>query len=938
MKKIIVLWILLTWLACAVGSAEVNDHLYIDGNVQKVFTSEDGLLSTSTQAVAQTSEGFIWIGGYGGLVRYDGKRCVIPTDTYKRITRVSDLQAGKDGELWVATSDKGLFHYRDGAFDPVPTAAGEPVLDIVCLATGPDGTLVLGTGSGLCDVTEEGIRRLDIPGLEHEYIDRLLCPRENLVLCVTRTGCLFAWDGEALRQVDIGDHALRSVCVDPRGGYLAGTSGGEVLALDEDLKLTATTPMAGLSNINDLRLDGDGVLWLCADNGIAMYAEGSLRMQNLLMDNSVDEMLVDMEGNYWFVSSRQGVLKVSRSQFVDVSRCAGLDSLMVNAIQRLGDTLYIGHDSGLTALSASDYKKLETSALTEALRGVRVRALLSGDDGSLWIGTMKKGLLRYTPEGELTRFTAAEYPQLQSDNFRVITQVEGGVLTGTDSGAYFVSNDGTIQNVANRPGELAFRILSAVQFGDTVCLGSDGNGLYLLENGEIVRHITTEDGLSSNVIMKAYWSDAHNGVWLVTGNDIDFMSPEGGITSISGFPSTNNLDLQILDNGDAWVFTGSGIYRTTEESLLKDPEPQYLQFRRMDGLPYEVTPNAYPCLAGDVLYVCGSGGVFSLQTDFADNPAGAYPLVIDSLDADGRTIRPGPEGHCTIDATVKRLDINAYVLTYQTGNPFVFYYLEGFDDDRTVTRLNRLGNISYTNLDGGSYTFHFGIQDYETGEVLQEITLPIFKLHPWYRRPMVQAASVLLLLALLALITLGIIRARGRRLKRALEQEYEQKEKQHLSNLAYRDYLTGLYNRNYLDVWQSRHSSDSTEPVTFVSMDINNLKVINDRFGHKNGDQLLCEMASLLKKHFSSEPYAVFRTGGDEFLILARGIDSPRMVEAMERLADEAATVFVSGLPITFGYGMCTQRGDAFDFEAGLQQSDMQLLEKKNEFHGRDKE
>ena len=71
--------------------------LYIDGEIQRIFTSEDGLLSTSTQAVAQTREGFIWIGGYGGLVRYDGRG--FKTFAYKRITRVSALAEKTEAAL-----------------------------------------------------------------------------------------------------------------------------------------------------------------------------------------------------------------------------------------------------------------------------------------------------------------------------------------------------------------------------------------------------------------------------------------------------------------------------------------------------------------------------------------------------------------------------------------------------------------------------------------------------------------------------------------------------------------------------------------------------------------------------------------------------------------------------------------------------------------------
>lgn len=283
---------------CAVGASADEKDLYIDGNAQKIFTSEDGLLSTSTQAVAQTSEGFIWIGGYGGLVRYDGKH--FKTFAYKRVTRICDLEAGEDGVLWIATSDKGLFRYADNDFQSIPMENGENANGVSCLAFAPDGRLVLGLESGLGVVEEDTIHRLDIPELEAERVNRLLCPDGKSMFCVTKSGRLCAWDGQQVRWASVdGDYALRSVCRDSANGtWLAGTSGNEVLVFDRDLNQVDLLTMDGLSCINDLRCDADGALWLCADNGIAIYVQGRIRRQNLLMDNSVDQMLVDQEGNY----------------------------------------------------------------------------------------------------------------------------------------------------------------------------------------------------------------------------------------------------------------------------------------------------------------------------------------------------------------------------------------------------------------------------------------------------------------------------------------------------------------------------------------------------------------------------------------------------------------------------------------------------------------
>ena len=931
MKKHLAFMILIISVLLTVSASADDKDLYIDQNVQKIFTSEDGLMSTSTQAIAQTSEGFIWIGGYGGLVRYDGKH--FHTFAYKRITRVSGLSAGENGTLWVATSDKGLFKYENHEFSSVSGSDEDAVLDIQCIASAPDGTLYLGTGTGMYTVTDDTISRLDIPLLNGEHIDKLVCPKDGLVLCITRQGTLFSYDGREARQIAPDkDYVFRSICMNAGDGtYMAGTSGNEVLLFDSNLEQIDLLIMHGLSCINDLHYDEHGVLWLCADNGIAIYVNRNIRMQHLLMDNSVDHMMVDQEGNDWFVSSRQGVLEVSRSKFGDISQSAGLDSIVTNAIARIGNTLYIGHDSGMAVISATDFKKNSTTPF-DMLKGVRVRSLLTDSDGTLWIGTMKKGLFHYIPGKDLTGYTSKTHPELCSDNIRSITETDEGILIGTDKGAYLV-NGGEVRNVASDPSQLSFRILSAVKIGDTFCLGSDGNGLYRVKDGEITSHITTDDGLSSNVIMKAYQSDRYGGIWLITGNDIDYIDENGGIKSISNFPSTNNLDLLIMKNGDAWVFTGSGIYQTTEESLLTDEEPVYQHFRRADGLPYEVTPNSYQCRTDDVIYVCGSGGVFSLQTDFTETKPGSYQIEIDSVMADNEPLYVTQDSDCTIEADTKRIDIKAYVLTYQTGNPYVFYYLEGFDDEPVVTRLSNLGDISYTNLNGGDYTFHFGIRDYQTGDVLQEITLPITKKHAWYENPVVKSASILLGLLLFVLITLLIIRVRSRRITRALQKEYEQKEREHLEEIAYNDYLTGLFNRNYLDVWNNSLPLPESYPVTFVSIDMNDLKKINDRFGHKEGDQLLCSMSGLLKKYFADERYTIFRTGGDEFLVLARQVDSEEVRGQLEKMAEEGSGMKINGIPVTFAYGLCTQRDGEFNFDEGLRVSDLEMLENKHQFH-----
>ncbi len=100
--------------------------------------------------------------------------------------------------------------------------------------------------------------------------------------------------------------------------------------------------------------------------------------------------------------------------------------------------------------------------------------------------------------------------------------------------------------------------------------------------------------------------------------------------------------------------------------------------------------------------------------------------------------------------------------------------------------------------------------------------------------------------------------------------------------LNFTDSLTGLPNRRYLE--ENLNTFDNTDylPISVVIGDLNGLKLINDAFGHKTGDQLLKEMAMLLLKSCSPEDL-IIRWGGDEFLLFLPNTNA----KAAERLCEK---------------------------------------------------
>lgn len=112
------------------------------------------------------------------------------------------------------------------------------------------------------------------------------------------------------------------------------------------------------------------------------------------------------------------------------------------------------------------------------------------------------------------------------------------------------------------------------------------------------------------------------------------------------------------------------------------------------------------------------------------------------------------------------------------------------------------------------------------------------------------------------------------------DQKMREDEIEYLSN---RDFMTGLYNRRYFDEEKNRLDNEKYLPLSIIIGDINGVKLINDAFGHKEGDILIIETAKILRSCCREED-VLARTGGDEFGILLPKTNSRTVVEIIKRI------------------------------------------------------
>ena len=152
--------------------------------------------------------------------------------------------------------------------------------------------------------------------------------------------------------------------------------------------------------------------------------------------------------------------------------------------------------------------------------------------------------------------------------------------------------------------------------------------------------------------------------------------------------------------------------------------------------------------------------------------------------------------------------------------------------------------------------------------------------------------------------------------------------KRKLERLSFTDELTGVYNRTFYEDY-IRNLGDDVYPLSIISADCDNLKTVNDRYGHMLGDEYI-RMSVTLMKPIVPENSIICRTGGDEFVIFMPGVDS----EAARRyvnILNEMTDVFtIKEIKLSVSFGTSTLDDNSTSIEEAIALSDAEMYRTKN--------
>lgn len=758
-----------------------------DSYVQIEYANEEGLLSGEANDIEQTKDGKLWIGTYAGLFKYDGGKFTLFNDV-PSVKNVNCLYVDEEGRLWTGTNDDGITIFINehvmNVIDEENGLLSNYVNDIV---SDSNGNYYIGTTEGIALVSLSGGVKIT---KSYEQIKNIICmsaDQNGTVVGVTDRGEIY-WlrDGEIITSpIKFAENkAYRSACFTEDNRLLLGTTDNDVLIYD----MTADTPylirefsVEEIDGINSFYVTDNNELFICSDTGVVVVQK-DLSCKKLNTNNfmsSINNMLIDYQGNLWFSSSRLGLLEMCKSPFVEVLSKIGEESV-VNTTEKWQGLLFCGTDDGLIIVDENRGEKVDNE-ISELLLNTEISCIKADSHDNLWIATTGMGVYKISVKSDggynIKQFTEDDgIPGMRFHN--ICEAKDGTILIAGDYGAAVLSDDFVEQVFSAQNGLVNEKSLCLLEYKNAYYIGSDGGGITKVEDGEIVRNIGKKDGLSSDVILRMIYDPSTAGVFIVTSNGLCYMSSHGQIKSLDQFPYSNNYDMVCDEDGTCWVLGSSGIYVAKVSDLLENTKCDYPLVDAKRGFRSSLTANAWLCRDGDQVYLCCDNGVVKINMSKYDMTAKSYRMILDHVEVDGAKYEINRADTFKLSSQMGKIVFEPEVLNYSMNDPYVSYFLEGYDTGETVCLLSELGKVEYADLKSGTYVFRISILDGIAGNVVESASYTIEKEIEMYQKGWFKLYVLLIAGLVLVWVTWFITRTQTQKtlLKHKYELEYAKKQ------------------------------------------------------------------------------------------------------------------------------------------------------------------
>jgi signal transduction histidine kinase/ligand-binding sensor domain-containing protein len=537
------------------------------------WQTEQGLPHNSIPAIAQTRDGYLWLGTEHGLARFDGVQCrVFGLRDGLDCLDISALLGDSQGGLWIGTASGGVSRYADGAIQTFTAKDGLVGQSIYALLEDANGGVWIGSATGL-SCRRNGRFTQMAKELGPIFVRALGKDREGTVWAATLLNGLLWFRGERFQAVTgpAGMETITaySLLVDKSDRLWASLRDGGVLCCDKG-GWSRYGPAEGLPRtiIRGLAQTSDGTLWAGSmDEGVYYLDNGKfrgLREKDGLSDGTILSLFVDREQNVWAGTRSDGLNRLSPKR---LSVCR----VLAESSERVPLALAETRDGELwVSVLGRGIFHWNGGQFDQPLHGPHVgnhlfvSALLGASDGSLWWAA-GPAFFQWK-DGKLISDYGHE-PWLRGDQILSLCEDRGGgIWIGTHNGQLRLLRQGQSTALGGLSGSPVAALTQAPD--GTLWIGSLGGGLASLRGGTLSA-LTRKDGLQSNLI-RTLLLDSEGTLWIGTvGGGLARWSL-GRLTSFTAQQGLmDDTVLQILedDNGCLWLGGSRGICCVSKQEL-----------------------------------------------------------------------------------------------------------------------------------------------------------------------------------------------------------------------------------------------------------------------------------------------------------------------------------------------------------------------------------
>ena len=683
------------------------------------ISGEDGLPSDIVYAVGQDGSGFIYFGTAYGLCRYDSR-------TVLRLERtgglpfnkaVHDLCLTPGGEFFVATKE-GLFMLNGNSLEKVPFVFNSRSYDDVmirCLEADDVGNLWVGT-------SDYGLFRYNIADKSWRTY-RMQLSQKSTTCLIRNEGVIWAFCGDrnvyrynsatdsfiavpvkdSITGVSISSASFG--CVDSFGDMWICSPDGNLFRLDlAGMHFSSAPGVLPDAEVHSVAEGEKGRLCIGTSEGLYSYDVRS-RSRGKVGDGVFISLFRDRDGALWAGTYFNGVNYYGTGSDVITNVLPPKEcGQVVTVIAEMADgRLAVGSDDGALSVfdpAGGEYRRIVVDPSEHMLS---VHSVLVEGDG-VWIGTFGSGLYHTDPAfGHAVRYGPEVMDDGEFDICSIFRDSDGNLWLGTKSGiCRYLEWSGHFTRSLRIDREC--NVMGIRQVGRKIYFASDGWGLisYDMDSGGYSGHFEGgADGPRSVTSLELYDGELYVG----THQGLYTLRPDGTLVRCTRWDIGEILILgMVSDNSGLWIVTDGEVLCCDASKVWRfSPEDGFLS----SAFNYNSCMNSSD---GDIFIGCNRGLNGFLPENLKSSVLSRdIPVIITGFDVPGNGaaaefISPSKVKLRAVDADFR---VSFVSLDYNTPGKNVFRYrLQGFDEEwHELPRSESGGGASYLNVSPGRYVF-----------------------------------------------------------------------------------------------------------------------------------------------------------------------------------------------------------------------------------------